>query len=131
MVRSQSPARLAWQFERKGVVILSHDAATEDDLMLAALEAGAEDIADLGDTWRVTTAPTDVRTGAAHARGGREQVSPSDDLTMLPSTTVELDEAGKAKSVLRVINTLEEHDDVQNVYANFDIPDQILTTISV
>jgi transcriptional/translational regulatory protein YebC/TACO1 len=51
------------------------------------------------------------------------------DLTMLPTTTVELDEASKAKSVLRVIDALEEHDDVQNVYANFDIPDDVLQSV--
>ena len=51
------------------------------------------------------------------------------DLTMLPSTSVELDETGKAKSVLRVIDALEEHDDVQNVYANFDIPDDVLQSV--
>ncbi len=65
------PGAVAWQFERKGVVILPHDAATEDDLMLAALEAGAEDIADLGDTWQVTTAPDRRARGAHRARGGR------------------------------------------------------------
>jgi YebC/PmpR family DNA-binding regulatory protein len=122
------PGAVAWQFERKGVLVLDHSAATEDDLMLAALEAGAEDIADLGDSWQVTTAPTDVhvvRTALEEAGIPVQSV----DLTMLPSTTVELDEAGKAKSVLRVIDALEEHDDVQNVYANFDIPDDVLQSV--
>ena len=90
--------------------------------MLAALEAGAEDIADLGDTWQVTTAPTDVHAVRTALEEAGMAVT-SVDLTMLPSTTVELDEAAKAKSVLRVIDALEEHDDVQNVYANFDIPE--------
>jgi YebC/PmpR family DNA-binding regulatory protein len=119
------PGAVAWQFERKGVIVLDKAAASEDDLMLAALDAGAEDIADQGDTWQVTTGPSDlhnVRTALAEA--GIE-VKES-ELTMLPSTTVQLDEASKAKSVLRVIDALEEHDDVQNVYANFDIPDDVL-----
>ena len=122
------PGAVAWQFERKGVVILPHDAATEDDLMLAALEAGAEDIADLGDTWQVTTAPTDVHAVRTALEEAGMTVT-SIDLTMLPSTTVELDEASKAKSVLRVIDALEEHDDVQNVYANFDIPESVLESV--
>jgi YebC/PmpR family DNA-binding regulatory protein len=122
------PGAVAWQFERKGVLILDKSAATEDDLMLAALEAGADDIADLGDTWQVITPPSDlhvVRTALEEAG----IVVTSADLTMLPTTTVELDEASKAKSVLRVIDALEEHDDVQNVYANFDIPDAVLQAV--
>ncbi len=122
------PGAVAWQFERKGVLVLDHAAATEDDLMLAALEAGAEDIADLGDTWQVTTAPTDVAAVRTALEEAGMTVS-SIDLTMLPSTTIELDEASKAKSVLRVIDALEEHDDVQNVYANFDIPDDVLQSV--
>ena len=122
------PGAVAWQFERKGVLILDKSAATEDDLMLAALEAGADDIADLGDTWQVITPPSDlhvVRTALEEAG----IVVTSADLTMLPTTTVELDETSKAKSVLRVIDALEEHDDVQNVYANFDIPDSVLQAV--
>ena len=122
------PGAVAWQFERKGVLILAKSAATEDDLMLAALEAGADDIADLGDTWQVITPPSDlhvVRTALEEAG----IVVTSADLTMLPTTTVELDETSKAKSVLRVIDALEEHDDVQNVYANFDIPDAVLQAV--
>jgi YebC/PmpR family DNA-binding regulatory protein len=121
------PGAVAWQFERKGVIILDKAAAEEDDLMLAALDAGAEDIADQGDTWQVTTAPTDltaVRTALADAGIEVKEF----ELTMLPSTTVGLGDASKAKSVLRVIDALEEHDDVQNVYANFDIPDDIMAT---
>ena len=118
------PGAVAWQFERKGVLVLDKASVSEDDLMLAALEAGADDIADLGDTWQVTTPPSDlhvVRTALEEAG----MTVTSADLTMLATTTVELDETSKAKSVLRVIDTLEEHDDVQNVYANFDIPDDL------
>jgi YebC/PmpR family DNA-binding regulatory protein len=123
------PGAVAWQFERKGVLVLDKSVAAEDDLMLAALDAGAEDITDLGDTWQVTTAPTDVHTVRTALEDGGIAVT-SVDLVMMPSTTVELDEASKAKSVLRVIDALEEHDDVQNVYANFDIPDDILVSMT-
>jgi transcriptional/translational regulatory protein YebC/TACO1 len=122
------PGAVAWQFERKGVIILEKSAATEDDLMLAALDAGAEDIADQGDTWQITTSPTELHTvrDALEAAGIRIT---SSDLTMLATTSVELDETAKAKSVLRVIDALEEHDDVQNVFANFDIPDSVLQAV--
>jgi YebC/PmpR family DNA-binding regulatory protein len=122
------PGAVSWQFERKGVIILEKAAASEDDLMLAALEAGAEDIEDQGDTWQVTTPPTDLHT----VRTALEEAGiafTSADLTMLPSQSVPLDDASAAKSVLRVIDGLEEHDDVQNVYANFDIPDTVLSTV--
>jgi YebC/PmpR family DNA-binding regulatory protein len=124
------PGSVAWQFERKGMIILEHDAASEDDLMLAALDAGAEDIVDAGDTWQVTTGPTDlhaVRTALDEAGIAVD----SADLTMLPSSTVPLADEAAAKSVLRVIDALEDHDDVQSVYANFDIPDEILATVAV
>jgi YebC/PmpR family DNA-binding regulatory protein len=119
------PGAVAWQFERKGVIILDKAAAEEDDLMLVALDAGAEDIADQGDSWQVTTAATDLNAVRTAITEGGIEVKES-ELTMLPTSTVEIDEASKAKSVLRVIDALEEHDDVQNVYANFDIPDSIM-----
>jgi YebC/PmpR family DNA-binding regulatory protein len=122
------PGAVAWQFERKGVLVVDKAAATEDDLMLAALEAGADDIADLGDTWQVTTPPSDLHVVRTALEEAGIAVT-STDLTMLPTTTVELDETSKAKSVLRVIDALEEHDDVQNVYANFDIPDDVLQAV--
>lgn len=122
------PGAVSWQFERKGVIILDKGAATEDDLMLAALDAGAEDIADQGDTWQVTTGASDLAAvrGALDAAG---IAFTSADLTMLPSTTVGLEDAASAKQVLRVIDALEDHDDVGNVYANFDIPDPVFREV--
>jgi YebC/PmpR family DNA-binding regulatory protein len=122
------PGAVAWQFDRKGVIIIEKSAASEDDLMLAALDAGAEDIEDQGDTWQVMTPASElhaVRTALDAA--GISFVSA--DLTMLPSQTVPLGEPASAKSVLRVIDALEENDDVQNVYANFDIPDDVLLVV--
>jgi YebC/PmpR family DNA-binding regulatory protein len=122
------PGAVAWQFERKGVIVLEKSAASEDDLMLAALDAGAEDIEDLGDTWQVTTPPSDLHTVRDALEAAGIAVT-SADLTMLPTTAVELSETSSAKNVLRVIDALEEHDDVQNVYANFDIPDDVLQAV--
>jgi YebC/PmpR family DNA-binding regulatory protein len=121
------PGAVAWQFERKGVVILPK-AVTEDDLMLVALEAGAEDLADQGDTWQLTSPPGDFLTlRAALEQGGI--AFDSADLTMISTTSVPLDNEGDARKVLRLIDALEEHDDVQNVYANFDIPDAVLDLV--
>jgi YebC/PmpR family DNA-binding regulatory protein len=122
------PGAVAWQFERKGVLHIDASATTEDELMTAALDAGAEDIADLGDGWQVTTGPSDLHVvrDALEAAGIRVG---SIDLTMLATQTVPLTDASAAKTVLRVLDALEEHDDVQNVFANFDIPDDVLQAV--
>jgi YebC/PmpR family DNA-binding regulatory protein len=122
------PGAVSWQFERKGVIILEKAAATEDDLMNAALDAGAEDITDQGDTWEVTTSPTELHA-VRSALDTAGVVVTSSELTMLPTTSVPLGEETDARAVLRVIDALEEHDDVQNVYANFDIPDEVLQAV--
>jgi YebC/PmpR family DNA-binding regulatory protein len=122
------PGAVAWQFHRKGVILLDKAAATEDDLMLAALDGGAEDVTDLGDTWQVTTAPADLHAVRTALEGGGFAIVNA-DLTMLPSNTIALEDESRAKQVLRVIDALEEHDDVQNVYANFDIPDSVLQSV--
>jgi YebC/PmpR family DNA-binding regulatory protein len=122
------PGAVAWQFERKGVIILEKSAATEDDLMLAALDAGAEDITDQGDTWQVTTGPTDLHAARTAIEAAGMAVT-SADLTMLPTQTVALRDEGAARPVLRLVDALEEHDDVQAVFANFDIPDDVLQAV--
>jgi YebC/PmpR family DNA-binding regulatory protein len=128
------PGAVSWQFDRKGVVLISKTGGkggsevSEDDLMLVALDAGAEDIADAGDQWQITTPPADlpaVRTAVEEAGMGVE----SAEVTLISSNTVELDNESDAKKVLHLVDLLEEHDDVQNVYANFDIPDSILELV--
>ena len=121
------PGAVSWQFERKGVVILPKK-VTEDDLMAVALEAGAEDLQDQGDTWQLTCAPTDL--GALRSALESAAIDfDSADLTMLPTTAVPLDTESDARKVLKLIDLLEDHDDVQNVYANFDIPDAIIELV--
>ncbi|MDQ1402098.1 MAG: hypothetical protein QOG03_414 [Actinomycetota bacterium] len=121
------PGAVAWQFERKGVIILPK-AVSEDDLMLIALDAGAEDLEDQGDTWQLTSPPTELnalRTALDEAGIGVD----SAELTMIASNAIPLESEGDARKVLRLIDALEDLDDVQNVYANFDIPDSILELV--
>jgi YebC/PmpR family DNA-binding regulatory protein len=121
------PGAVAWQFERKGVV-LADRAADEDELMLVALEAGAEDVADDGELWRVTTPPTELHAVRSALEAAGVTVE-SSELTMMPTATIALDTSEAAKKVLRLIDILDDNDDVQDVYANFDIPDSILESI--
>jgi len=124
------PGAVAWQFERKGVLLVDKPGATEDDLMLAALDAGAEDITDQGDSWQVTTGPTDLHRVREALDGAGIPIT-SAELLMLPTTTVPLTDESDARTVLRVIDALEDLDDVQNVNANFDIPDDVLQAVMV
>ena len=121
------PGAVAWQFERKGTVVVDRK-AEEDELMMAALDAGAEDIADEGDAWRVTTAPADVHAVRAAIEAAGMTVESSDS-AMVPKTTILLDDSTAAKQVLRLIDALDDQDDVGEVHANFDIPDSILETV--
>ena len=123
------PGAVSWQFERKGVVILPRT-AEEDDVMLAALDAGLEDLVDEGDTWRLTCAPGDLPAVRDALDAAGISVD-SADTTMVSSTTVLLDTAEAAKAVLRVVDALEEYDDVQDVYSNFDIPNDIMESITL
>lgn len=126
---SAESGAVAWQFQRKGVIVTPKtDDDDDDELMLAAMEAGAEDLDDRGDIWQVTTAASDlakVRT-ALEAAGLEVE---SSDLTMIPTTVVNLETEADARKVLRLIELLEDHDDVQSVYANFDIPDDVLQAV--
>ena len=123
------PGAVAWQFHRKGMIIVDKPGVDEDELMMAALEAGAEDIADQGDTFDITTAPTDF-TKVRDALTEAGIALASSDLTMIATTAVPLTTEAAARQVLRVLDALEDHDDVQNVYANFDIPDEIFQAVS-
>ena len=122
------PGAVSWQFERKGIILVPGAKTTEDDLMLAALDAGAEDIAEDGDQWQVTTPPSDLPTvrDAIDAAGIAVD---SAEVTMISTNTVALDNESDAKKVLHLVDLLEDHDDVQNVYANFDIPESILELV--
>ena len=120
---------VAWQFERKGVIICDADAVDEDELTLAAADAGAEDVGRDGSSFQVTTAPEDL---AAVRRALEAAGIPSDsgELTMLPKSSVKVEDEVSAKKLLRLMDALEDNDDVQGVYANFDIPEQVLEAVA-
>ena len=123
------PGAVAWQFDRRGEVMVDKKAAGEDDLMLVAADAGADDIVDMGDLWQVTTPPTELHAVRTAIEAAGIPVKES-DLTMVPTTSVELGEESAAKSVLRLVDALEDHDDVEAVYANFDIPESVLEAVT-
>jgi YebC/PmpR family DNA-binding regulatory protein len=116
---------VAWLFERKGVVIVAAGSADEDELVLVAADGGAEDVELDGSSFQVTASPDDLAAvrGALDAAGIAYE---SAELTMLPKTTVAVEDEVVAKKLLRLMDALEENDDVQAAYANFDIPEGIL-----
>ncbi|NCY17454.1 MAG: YebC/PmpR family DNA-binding transcriptional regulator, partial [Actinobacteria bacterium] len=118
------PGAVAWQFERKGIITLSRS-VDEDEIMMAALDAGLEDLAEEGDTWSLTCAPSDL----AAVRAALDEAGlayESADSTMVANMSVTLETADAAKAVLRLIDALEDNDDIQDVYSNFDIADDLM-----
>jgi YebC/PmpR family DNA-binding regulatory protein len=119
---------VAWLFERRGIVLVD-GSADEDELTLAAAEGGAEDVEREGSSWQVTTAPEQLAAvrEAVEAAGFAVENA---ELTMIPKTTIEVEDEAQAKKILRLIDALEENDDVQEVYANFDIPERVLEAVA-
>jgi len=119
---------VAWLFERRGVILVDTDKADEDELTLAAAEGGADDVARDGSTFQVTSAPEALVTVREAIEAAGIPIE-SAELTMVPKTTIEVADESAAKKVLRLMDALEENDDVQDVYANFDIPEQVLEAV--
>ncbi|HUW01130.1 MAG TPA: YebC/PmpR family DNA-binding transcriptional regulator [Acidimicrobiales bacterium] len=121
------PGAVAWQFTRRGLIMVP-GSVTEDDLMLAALDAGAEDIVADDGSWQVLTDPSDLpEVRAAIEAAGIE--FDSADVTMLAENTVPITEPDKARTVLGLIDLLDDQDDVQNVFANFDASNEVLEAV--
>lgn len=117
------PGAVSWQFERKGVVTVPRSVA-EDDLMAIVLDAGAEDLRDEGEMWMLVSDPSSLQP----LRSAIEEAGISVDsaeIQMLPTQTVPITTESAAKKILRLLELFEDHDDVQNVYSNFDIPDDV------
>jgi YebC/PmpR family DNA-binding regulatory protein len=120
------PGAVGWQFTRRGVVVVS--GGDEDSVMMAALEAGAEDVSVEGDSFRVTCDPSavyDVRDGLQAAGFEIE----SAESTMVASLSVEITDTDDARKILRIMDAFEDNDDVQDVYSNFDISDELMETV--
>ena len=120
---------VAWLFERKGVLIVPADSVDEDELVLTAAEGGAEDVELDGSSFQVISAPDDL----AAVRAALEDAGlayESAELTMLPKTTVAVEDESTARKLVRLMDALEDNDDVQAVYANFDIPEGILEAVA-
>ena len=121
------PGAVGWQFSRRGVVYVDGKAG-EDDVMMAALDAGADDISRDGESWKILSEPNvvyDVKAALEAAGLGVQ----SAESTMVSSTTIEVNDADTAAKILKVMEALEDNDDVQDVYANFDIPDAIMESL--
>ena len=123
------PGSVAYLFTRKGIVIVPKEDVSEDDVLGAVLEAGAEEVNDLGDSFEVVSEATDlVAVRSALQAGGIDYDSA--ESSFVPSMQVELDEDG-ARKVMRLVDALEDSDDVQNVWANFDVSDEVLEALEV
>lgn len=118
-----------WMFHKKGVILVSKEAGQgEEEIMDAAIEGGAEDVSAGEDHYEIVTDPAVFASVKAYLDGKGIKYE-SAEITMVPASTVKLDEAG-ARKVLRLMDALNEHDDVQEAYANFDIPDTILEAVA-
>jgi YebC/PmpR family DNA-binding regulatory protein len=121
---------VSWQFERRGVVLVPAGGVDEDELFLAAADAGADDLEQDGDTFQVTSAPEQFGAVRVAIQDAGFTID-SAELAMLPKTTVAIDDESKARQLMRLIDALEDNDDVQEVYANFDIPEQVLEAATI
>ena len=120
---------VAWMFDKKGSILIDKSAIDEEELMDKALEAGAEDVIEEENVFQVITAPDDFEAVRdALQTDGLEFVEA--EVSLIPQNTVDITEEKPAKQLLRLLESLEEHDDVQSVSANFDIPDEIMEAVS-
>jgi YebC/PmpR family DNA-binding regulatory protein len=120
---------VAWQFERRGIVLVTADGVDEDDLMLAAAEGGADDVDRDGSTFQVSSAP-EALSSVREAVAAAGFVVETAELSLVPKTTVAIEDEATARRVIHLVEGLEENDDVQEVYANFDIPERVLEAVA-
>jgi len=120
---------VAWQFERRGVVLVDAEGVDEEELLLVAADGGAEDVQQDGSVFEVTSSPEELSAVRAALEAAGIAVD-SADLQLVPKTTVAVDDEAKARQVMRLIDALEENEDVQDVYANFDIPENVLEAVA-
>jgi YebC/PmpR family DNA-binding regulatory protein len=119
---------VAWLFERKGVILVPGE-IDEDELMLAAADAGADDVEAEESSYRVTSAPESLHAVRQALEGAGFAIE-SAESTMVPKTSVSVDDESVARKIVRMMDELEENDDVQDVYSNFDIPETVLEAVA-
>jgi YebC/PmpR family DNA-binding regulatory protein len=120
------PGAVSWQFERKGVIELDRS-LDEDRITEVAVDAGAEDLSDAGERWQVVCAAHDL--GAVRSALEAAGITPlTAELTLVPTTTVEVSDPQEAQRVLRLLEAIDDHDDVQALHANYDIPEKVLAS---
>jgi YebC/PmpR family DNA-binding regulatory protein len=122
------PGSVAWQFEKKGVILVDGDRFSEDDLM-PAIDAGAEDVVLDDDVLKLTTDPMALSAVRSALEGAGVEVQ-SADLAMEPNAVVEIGEEREARALVRLMEALDDHDDVEAVHANFDIPEALLEQVA-
>jgi YebC/PmpR family DNA-binding regulatory protein len=122
-----SPGCVAWIFENKGIITFDGSGITEEKLMESALEAGAEDVSESDGEFEVITSPTDFET-VKKAFDDKKMAYKQAELTKIPKNTVKL-EGKKAEQMLNIMEAFEDSDDVNHVYANFDIPDEVMEAL--
>ena len=120
---------VAWMFDKKGTILVDKATIEEDELLDKALESGAEDVVEEDNVFQVVTAPDDFESvREALEADGVKFIEAT--VSMVPQNTIDVSEEKTAKQILKLLESLEDHDDVQNVYANFDIPDDIMEAVS-
>ena len=119
------PGAVGWQFTRRGIVLVEGAGVDEDELMMAALEAGADDVAAAGDAWQVTCDPSDTFEVKESLEGAGYTVM-SADMPMVSDNLVPVESVADAKKLMTILDAIEDNDDVQDVYSNFDISDDVM-----
>ncbi|MEJ2032663.1 MAG: YebC/PmpR family DNA-binding transcriptional regulator [Deltaproteobacteria bacterium] len=120
---------VSWMFDKKGTILVDRREIGEEQLLELALDAGAEDVVEEDEEFQVVTTPEDFET-VREALAAKDVAIGNAEIAMVPKNVVEVTEEQVAKQLLRLLENLEDHDDVQNVYANFDIPDELMEAIS-
>ncbi|NLX85036.1 MAG: YebC/PmpR family DNA-binding transcriptional regulator [Synergistaceae bacterium] len=121
---------VAWNFDRKGLIVITGDGIDEEELMMAAIEAGADDVISEDEGFEILCEPSHLSSIAETLKNAGYNVE-SMEVEMLPQNTISITNKEEAEKLLSMVERFEEHDDVQAVYANFDIPDDILAEIDV
>ncbi len=120
---------VAYLFERRGIVLVGADGVDEDELTLAAADGGADDVQFDGSTFEITSTPESL-SAVREALEGAGFAVESVEVARIPTTTVTIEDEAAARKILRLMDALEENDDVQDVFANFDIPEAVLETVA-